>query len=212
MKIKWLGHASFLVTTGSGTRIILDPYTTDERLFYGEIKESADVVTISHDHFDHNNARAVRGNPKVIRTSTEYKGIKFRAIPAYHDEQRGARRGAVAIFYIEADGLTLCHLGDLGHTLNAEQLANIGKVDILMVPVGGYYTIDATGATTVCEQLKPKVIIPMHYKTEKTSLPIADVGDFLKGKNVSRLDSSEAEFKPESLPSEVQVVVLKSAL
>ena len=93
MKIKWLGHASFLVTSESGVRIVIDPYASDEKLRYGEIKETADAVTVSHDHFDHNNVGAVKGNPRVIRTTTEFKGIKFRAIPAYHDEEAGKKRG-----------------------------------------------------------------------------------------------------------------------
>lgn len=213
MKIKWLGHASFLVTSESGVRIVIDPYASDEKLRYGEIKETADAVTVSHDHFDHNNVGAVKGNPRVIRTTTEFKGIKFRAIPAYHDEEAGKKRGTDTLFCIDADGLTLCHLGDLGHTLSQKQITDIGKVDILMVPVGGYYTIDARAATTVGEQLKPRVIIPMHYKTDKVSLPIVGVEDFLKGKkNVSRLDASEVEFKAGKLPAETQIVVLKSAL
>lgn len=212
MNIKWLGHATFLVTSEAGVKIVIDPYASAEGLRYGEINETADAVTVSHDHFDHNNIGAVKGNPRVIRSSTEFKGIKFRAIPAYHDEEVGKKRGTDTVFCIDIDGLTLCHLGDLGQTLTAKQIAEIGKVDILMVPVGGYYTIDAQAATTVCQQLKPKVIIPMHFKTDKVSLPIVGVDDFLKGKkNVSHLDTSEVEFKAGKLPAETQIMVLKPA-
>lgn len=212
MKIKWLGHATFMVTSESGVRIVIDPYASAEGLRYGEINEAADAVTVSHDHFDHNNIGAVKGNPRAIRSSTEYKGIKFRAIPAYHDEAGGNKRGTDTIFCIDIDGLTLCHCGDLGQTLTAKQIAEIGKVDILMVPVGGYYTIDARAATTVCEQLKPKVIIPMHFKTDRVSLPIVEAEDFLKGKkNVTRLEGSEVEYKASNLPAVTQIIVLKPA-
>ena len=212
MKIKWLGHATFLVTSESSVKVVIDPYASAEGLRYGEINETADVVTVSHDHFDHNNVGAVKGNPRVIRSTTDFKGIKFRAIPAYHDEEAGKKRGAVTVFCIDVDGLTLCHLGDLGQTLTPKQIAEIGKVDILMVPVGGYYTIDARAATAVCEQLKPKVIIPMHFKTDSVSLPIVAADDFLKGKkNIVRPDASEVEFKLGNLPAETQIIVLKPA-
>ncbi len=215
MKIKWLGHASFLITSDSGIRIITDPYTTGGPLTYGEIKESADIVTVSHDHSDHNNSAAVRGNPKIIKGagSAEVKGIAFEGIPTAHDEAGGSKRGYNTIFCFEVDGLKLCHAGDLGHTLGKKEIDEIDKVDILLIPVGGYYTIDANVATEVCDKLKPKVIIPMHYKTDKCSYPISTVDGFLKGKkDVSRLNTSEIEFKPGKLPATTQIIVLKSAL
>ena len=216
MKVKWLGHASFMITSDSGTRIITDPYKTGGALNYDEIKESAEIVTVSHEHFDHNYVESVGGNPEVVNAagSKEVKGIKFDGISTYHDDTEGSQRGSNLIFCFEVDAVRLCHLGDLGHPLSPRQVADVGKVDILLAPVGGNYTIDATIATEVSGKLAPKIIIPMHFKNERcSSFPVAGVDDFLKGKdNVTRLEVSEAEFKAAALPAATQIVVLKPAL
>jgi len=213
MKIKWLGHACFLINSEAGVRIITDPYATKEDLRYGEISESADIVTVSHEHADHNHVAAVHGKPEVLRGSAKLKGIDFKGIASYHDKTKGSQRGKNTIFCFEVDGIRVCHLGDLGHLLSDKQVAELGRVDILLLPVGGYFTIDAGVATQVCSQLKPRVIIPMHYRTDKCTFPIAGVGDFLKGKeNVTRLEASEKVFKSEELPVSAQIIVLKSAL
>ncbi|MBA7645961.1 hypothetical protein ES703_53721 [subsurface metagenome] len=213
MKIKWLGHASFMITSETGTKIITDPYVTTENLNYGEIKESADIVTVSHEHGDHSNVSAVQGSPEVVRGTAKVKGIEFKGIPAYHDDAEGQQRGKNTIFCFEVDGLRVCHLGDLGHQLNDKQIAELGSVDILLIPVGGNYTIDAKVAGQVCDELKPKVIIPMHFKNDKCTFPIAGVDEFLQGKEgVSRLDASEVEFKQGELPATTKIVVLKPAL
>jgi L-ascorbate metabolism protein UlaG (beta-lactamase superfamily) len=215
MKVKYLGHATFVITSNKGVRIITDPYETTPDLTYGEITESADVVTVSHKHFDHGNVAAVKGNPEVVNRAgrSVAKGIGFNGIASYHDEAGGSLRGGNIIFCFEMDGVRVCHLGDLGHRLDDKQVKEVGRVDILLIPVGGLYTIDAKVATEVCNQLKPKVIIPMHYKTEKGLAGISGVEGFLSGKaNVSRPDSSQAEFKPGELPATGQIVVLKPAL
>jgi L-ascorbate metabolism protein UlaG (beta-lactamase superfamily) len=215
MKIKWLGHASFLITSDTGTRLITDPYTPKDNLTYGDIKESADIVTVSHEHLDHNNAVAVKGNPKVIKgaVSAEVKGVKIKGLAAAHDDAGGKMRGKNTIFCFDIDGVRLGHLGDLGHRITNDQVTALGKVDILFLPVGGFYTIDAKVATEVANQLKPGVIIPMHFRNEKCSYPITGVDEFLKGKkDVRRLDASEVEFKAGQLPSPTQIVVLKPAL
>ncbi len=214
MKIKWLGHASLMITSETGTKIITDPYVTDENLNYGEIKESADIVTVSHEHGDHSNVSAVRGNPEVVRGTAKAKGIEFKGIPTYHDDAEGKLRGNNAIICFEVDGIRVCHLGDLGHQLSAQQVAELGKIDILLIPVGGFYTIDAKVAGQLCDRLKPKVIIPMHFKNDKCTYPtIAGVDEFLKGKEgVSRLDTSEVEFKQGELPVTTKTVVLEPAL
>ena len=215
MKIKWLGHASFLIISDMGTKIIIDPYTTGGNILYGEIKESADIVTVSHGHGDHNNVAAVGGNPEVIKEAgvTEAKGIKIQGIPTFHDQAGGSQRGANIIFCFEVDGIRACHLADLGHPLGDKEIAEIGKVDILFTPVGGFYTIDASAATEICHQLAPSVIIPMHYKNDRCTAPIVGVDDFLQGKTgVNRLDSSEAEFTVGELPATAQITVLLPAL
>jgi len=204
-----------MITSEAGIKIITDPYTPADDLNYSEIKESADIVTVSHEHNDHNNVSAVRGNPELVKgaVTAEIKGIKFRGIPAYHDEAKGRSRGDNTIFCFEVDGIRICHLGDLGHQLDDKQVTDLGAVDILLIPVGGFFTIDARVASHVYRQVKPKVIIPMHYKTDKCDFPIAGVDEFLRDKEgVSRLDASEAEFKPGELPETAQIIVLKPAL
>ena len=213
MKIKYLGHASFLITTDSGTRIITDPYETTEQLTYDKIEESADIVTVSHDHFDHGNVAVVKGNPEVVRGTAKVKGIEFKGVATYHDDADGTKRGKNTVFCFEVDGIKLCHFGDLGHPLSAMQAAEIGEVDVLFSPVGGFYTIDAVVAGKICEQLKPRVTIPLHFKNERCSFPISGVNEFLQGKsNVKTYDSSEVEFTVEAIPAVPQIIVLKPAL
>lgn len=215
MKIKWLGHASFLITSDTGTKIITDPYATGDGIKYGEITESADIVTTSHDHSDHNNVATVKGKPEVVRGTgiTKVREIEFKGIASHHDEAGGRQRGSNTMFCFEVDRIRVCHLGDLGHQLSDKQASELGGVDILLIPVGGYYTIDAKVATQVCDQLKPKVIIPMHFKTDKCGFPIAGVDEFLKGKaGAKKLNASEVEFRQEELPSATQIIVLKPEL
>ncbi len=215
MKIKWLGHSSFLITSESGTRVITDPYTTGGGINYGEIDEAAEVVLISHDHPDHNNAAAVRGGFRMIKGvgANEAKGIAFKGIASYHDDAGGAERGPNTIFCFTVDGVRLCHLGDLGHRLTEEQAKEIGGVDILFIPVGGFFTIDAKTAAEVSSRLNPRLIIPMHFKTKACGYPIARVDDFIRGMpGVVESDSSEVEFSKETLPLEIEVLVLEHAL
>ena len=146
--------------------------------------------------------------------SVEIKGIKFNGTPTYHDEAGGSQRGNNIIFCFDVDGMRVCHLGDLGHPLGAKEVAELGNVDVLLAPVGGNYTIDAKVATEVCNQLKPKEVIPMHYQNERcSSFPVAGVEDFLQGKTgVNRPDASEVELKQGGLPATTQITVLKPAL
>lgn len=215
MIIKWLGHACFLITSEEGLKVITDPYTMGGGINYSPIKEVADIVVVSHGHADHNNVSAVRGKAEVVKGSgtKTAKGVQFRGIVTYHDIAQGKQRGANTIFCFTLDDIKLCHLGDLGHLLSQRQVNEIGGVDILFIPVGGFYTINAADASRVCDQLKPKVIIPMHFKTPRCTYPIAGVDDFLHGKeNVGKMDSSEIEFKLDELPAVSEIVVLKPAL
>jgi L-ascorbate metabolism protein UlaG (beta-lactamase superfamily) len=215
MKIKWLGHASFLMTSDSGVRVITDPYNRGGGIAYDPIQETADIVTVSHKHQDHNNVGAVKGKPVVVDTpgTKNVKGVEFRGVSCYHDGAKGAQRGSNIIFCFTVDGVRVCHLGDLGHELDAGKVKEIGAVDVLFIPVGGFYTIDAREATSVCEALKPKVVIPMHVKTAKCDYPITGVEDFLKGrKNVNRVAASETEIKKDKLPAETETIVLQHAL
>jgi len=215
MKIKWLGHASFLITSDSGATIITDPYEPILGMNYEPIDESADIVTVSHGHGDHNNVAAVQGNPQVIdeSASVEVRGIRFSGIDTYHDTSSGNERGSNVIYCIEIDGVKVCHLGDLGHMLSDEQAALIGKVDILMAPVGGNFTINAGTVDVIIEKLTPSVVIPMHFCNDRCpDFPIAGVDNFTEGKtNVTIMDTSEIEYKAGELPETTSIVVLKPA-
>jgi L-ascorbate metabolism protein UlaG (beta-lactamase superfamily) len=217
MKVKWLGHACFLLTSESGLRIITDPYTSGVYgLDYAPPAETADIVTVSHDHADHNNVAAVKGNPQVVQGvgSHEAKGIKFKGIAAAHDPSSGKERGANTIFCFTLDGINVCHLGDLGHDLSDQTATEIGPVDVLLIPVGGNFTIDATVAGNVCQKLAPKVVIPMHFKNERCpGFPVAGVEEFTRGRQqVETIAGSEVDVKKERLPSATETIVLKPAL
>jgi len=214
MEICWLGHAAFSITSDKGVKIITDPYARVGEINYGEIRETADVVTVSHDHPDHDNVAAVRGNPEVVRGTAEIKGIKFWGISTYHDMKKGQERGGNTVICFEVDGMKVCHLGDLGHLLSDKQVAEVGKVDILLLPVGGGLIIDAKTASQVCDQLKPKVVIPMHFTNEKFVVSfMSGVDEFLEGKeNVTRLDTSKVQFKLAELPGSRTILVLQPAL
>lgn len=212
MKIKYLGHAAFVVTSKAGTRIALDPYEAGAyggALAYPPIDETADIVLISHDHPDHGYVSALRGNPTVIKGNICMADVKLTGLATFHDETEGSQRGRNMVFTMEVDGLRVTHLGDLGHPLSDEQVAQIGKPDILFIPVGGFFTIDAATATRIAERLSARIVIPMHYKTECCGFPIATVDGFLKGKpNVKKL-GQEVEVSKEILPSITEVWVLK---
>lgn len=214
MKIKWLGHSCFLLEAASGLKIITDPFTTTKGVNYSPVNETADIVTTSHDHFDHNGVSEVSGNPEVVTGANPgvHKSVQFRAINTYHDEEEGSQRGTNTIFCFTLDEIKICHLGDLGHPINRQQVEEIGKVDVLFIPVGGYFTIDAMTAADICNDLKPGIVFPMHYKTSKLDFPVSGVEDFLKKqKNVKRLDSNEVEFNSNQIPKEPEIIVLKSA-
>jgi L-ascorbate metabolism protein UlaG (beta-lactamase superfamily) len=217
MKVKWLGHACFLLTSESGLRIITDPYVPGMYgLDYAPPSETADIVTVSHDHADHNNVAAVKGDPQVVKGSgiRDSKGIQFKGVATAHDPSGGKERGPNTVFIFALDGVTVCHVGDLGHDLNDQTVAEIGAVDILLIPVGGNFTVDAIIANEVCERLKPKVCIPMHFKNSRCpDFPVAGVDDFVgKRQQVRRLDASEVEISQDKLPVTTETVVLTPAL
>jgi L-ascorbate metabolism protein UlaG (beta-lactamase superfamily) len=218
MKVKWYGHAAFLITSDEGIKIMVDPYEPGAfggQLSYGKIKDQADIVLTSHDHADHSYTQDLPGTPQVVKGSGSktIKGILMKGVSTYHDPSKGSERGTNTIFTIKINNIQLCHLGDLGHVLSDNELAEIGPVDILFIPVGGFYTIDREEATRVTEQIKPRILIPMHFKTDKCGFPIAPVEDFLKGKtNINRLKSSETTFEKATLPQQMEIVVLEHAL
>lgn len=214
MKIKWLGHACFLIEGEQG-RLITDPY--DESIPYRPPDFSVDVVTVSHDHFDHNAVGRVKGSPAVVRGEGVHSasGIRFQGIASFHDESGGTKRGANTIFAFEIEGIRMAHLGDLGETLSEEQAAALSDVEVLLIPVGGYYTIGANEAAALVNRLPGlRVVIPMHYKTDRLGddFPIAPVENFARRvQNVKRIGSSEVTLSRESLPAHQEVWILDYA-
>lgn len=177
MQIRWLGHASFLINSPSG-RILTDPF--EKKLGYPEFREPVDVVTVSHQHWDHNATHVISGNPTIISEPGEYRvgEVLIQGFTSFHDQVQGRQRGKNTIFKIIVDGLHIVHLGDLGHILTDQQITQINRVDILMLPVGGIFTIDAREAFIVVEQLHPLITIPMHFKTRHLSFELGPVERF----------------------------------
>jgi L-ascorbate metabolism protein UlaG (beta-lactamase superfamily) len=166
MNIKWFGQSCFMLTAENGTKIIMDPYHSI--LGYKLPEIDAKIVTISHDHSDHNNVGAVKGNFVLIREPGVFlqEGIDIKGVQTFHDNVSGEKRGKNVVYNFRVDGLNVCHCGDLGHLLSIEQINQIGKVDILLLPIGGRAVLDASGAAEVMKQLNPEVVIPMHYRTK----------------------------------------------
>lgn len=218
MKIRSLGHSMFLITSDAGVRIITDPYEPGSfggALAGGAVPESADVVTVSHEHSDHGYTKAVAGNPIVLKGPGKFvaAGIEFEGVDTHHDRSKGAERGRNTVFRFTVDGVAVCHLGDLGHILTAEQAAAIGAVDVLLTPVGGFFTIGPDQAAKVADQLSAKIVIPMHYKTPKVAFPMEPVETFLQGKaNVETPTSVEITITPEDLKQDRRIIVLRPAL
>ena len=181
MLIRHIGHAEFLIETESGVRIVTDPY--DAGCGYPLRKVMTDIALVSHHHHDHDAVENLKGDPRVIDTAgrfTPEPDVKITAVRGFHDDAEGAKRGETLLFLIETEGLRIVHLGDLGCGLNAEQLETLKSPDVLMIPVGGYYTIDAEQAFRTAEQLGARMILPMHYRTEyNRDWPIADREAFL---------------------------------
>lgn len=218
--IRWYGQSCFLLTSPWGTRVLMDPVPID--IGYKPLPIKADVVTISHEHHDHTNEKLARGSRRVIRGLNNTKDgwnpvdeavgdVRIQNVGVYHDDKNGAVRGLNSIFLFDTGGMRFAHLGDLGHLLDEAQLKAIGHVDVLLIPVGGFYTIDALQATKVINQIQPKlVVIPMHYKTDVLAIKaLAPVDAFLKGKkNVERLTTSLLQVDPIKLGSKMKIIVL----
>lgn len=218
MIIKYLGHATFVIITDSGTKILTDPYDTaynPETLKFSKIEEEVDVVTVSHGHRDHSAFVELPGAPVIIRGNGKFlaSGVEFFGVETYHDDVRGEQKGRNTVYVICTDGLRVAHMGDLGHVLTADQAADIGAVDVVLLPVGGYYTIDPEQAAKVADQLEARIIVPMHYRNEKCLFPIVGVDAFLQGKkNVTMQNGPELPVGKDSLPDDQQIVVLNPAL
>jgi len=198
MEITWLGHSCFLLQDSNGKTLLTDPF--DTTLGYEIYNGSPNIVTISHQHFDHNYTKNLNGNYKIIDKIGNFNicDIPIKGTPSYHDKDKGAKRGDNIIFTFKMDGLILCHLGDLGHPLSNDDVDAIGNVDILFIPVGGNYTINGKEASEVTKKINPKIVIPMHYKTSLVSFPIDGVETFLiHMKNAVKIDSNKLVINDE---------------
>lgn len=220
LKIEYVGLSCFVITSSNGTKIITDPYIAGKDILHSGLrKEPADVVTVSCGNYAHCHVYDVGGSPYVYKITepTELCGITFRGVASRHLEIKEAAvidPGENIIMCFEVDGIKICHLGALGHKLSGEQVKEIGKVDILMVPVGGVSSLPLEDASAVCDQLNPKVILPMHYRSERmpSFTSWASVDDFVKDKtNALRCDqnvsSSQLDFTLDELPSETKIYV-----
>lgn len=217
MEISYLGHSCFKIK-GKQATVVIDPYSPS--VGFRMPKVEADVVTISHAHADHNFIEGVRGEPFVIFEPGEYeiKGIEIWGVATFHDDEGGAKRGKNIVHHIKIDEITIVHLGDLGHKLTPEQIEHLNEVDVLLVPVGGFYTIDAAAAREVIDQLEPKVVIPMHFRTKKHNEELFKEVDgldvFLKEMGEEKIEpQKKLKIKNKSeLPEERKVIVLKENL
>lgn len=195
LEITWLGHSSFLIKDSTGRLILTDPF--DDKLGYETYKDRADFVTISHSHFDHSYTNEIKGNPSIINTVGvhSFPNLNIIGLPSYHDKQLGVIRGKNTIFIIEVDGYRICHLGDLGYILNQEEIDALGDIDILLIPVGGNFTINGAEAKKVCEKINSSVVIPMHYKTQVLTFPLEGAEPFISAmKNGERIQSNKICF------------------
>jgi L-ascorbate metabolism protein UlaG (beta-lactamase superfamily) len=210
MIVSYLGHACFKLR-GKKTTLVTDPY--DQSVF-GKLmpKTKADIVTISHAHHDHSYTGRIIGNPFIIRGPGEYeiKGVEILGIPSFHDKKQGSERGTNTIYIYRMDGLKLCHLGDLGQKLTDKQIEKLDSVDVLMIPVGGVYTIDAKEAVSVIEQLEPAIVIPMHFKTKDLTFKLDPLDKFLEEVGLKDLKAEKSlTVSASSLPEEREIIWLK---
>ena len=222
-KITWAGQSCFQISASSSSptgrqakdnqaNIVIDPFS---EIGLKEPRFEADVLLVTHDHTDHNNTKIIKGSPLIVDGPGEYeiKGFFIQGIDSFHDDKEGKERGKNTIYKIEAEDIKFCHLGDLGQKqLTDEQLEKIGAVDILMIPVGGTYTIDSSDAQKIIGQIEPKIVIPMHYDLPNLKFKLGSVSKFLKSMGKNSIEPQDKlTVKSSTLPKEreMEIVVLK---
>jgi L-ascorbate metabolism protein UlaG (beta-lactamase superfamily) len=218
--LTWYGHSMFLLQSPGGVNILIDP---NSGIGYPKpALPRVDVVAVSHDHFDHNQVDVAGKDVRVLKGLQDddwakidetIGDVRIRTIPTFHDDQQGSERGKNSMFLFEVAGMRLLFAGDLGHVLTDEQLAAVGAVDILLLPVGGQATIGPAEATQVVEQIKPRLAVPMHYKTDAVSFSGSDklqaVEPFLEGKTVDRLNTNFAIIDKARLPAPTTILLMR---
>jgi len=218
LDITWYGHACFRIRE-RGVTIVTDPY--DKKIGYTLPRVRADVVTVSHAHAGHCSTRSVRGRRHVLQCAGEYEvgGVFITAVPTYHDAAEGQERGQNLAFLYDFEGLTVCHLGDLGHVLNQAQAEQLDGVNVLLIPVGGGETLSAAQAADTVSLIEPNIVIPMHYALDGLARDLAPVSRFLRAMGVSKAPSQghspgvepieSLRVRAGSLPEDTQVVLLE---
>ena len=210
MKIRYLGHSCFAFTESTGTTIVTDPYGN---IGFKMPKVRADAVTVSHAHYDHNNVKAVEGDPVVFDREGQYEvgGVDITAIKSYHDDDNGKVRGENLIFKFRMDGVEVCHLGDLGEECSSSLIEELLPVHVLLIPVGGNYTIDAQLAKEYVDRIMPSYVIPMHYKTKGLNVDIEKPDEFIdlfEEEDVEELEASEIELFRDDVTEEQTKLIL----
>ena len=209
MEITWLGHSCFKIK-GKQAIVVTDPFAPANGVSIG--KATANIVTVSHDHAGHSYASGVAGNPRVLSRPGEYEiaGVLVIGLATFHDSNKGTDRGKNTVFVLETEELSICHLGDLGQALTDAQIEEIGKVDILMIPVGGVTTINAGTAAAMVRQMDPKIVIPMHYKTSLFEAELDPVEHFLREFAAQPTPQAKLNVNKNNLPIGTQVIVLEA--
>ena len=216
MEVSWLGHSCFQLR-GKNIVLITDPFTLQPGSSQSETlrlgKFNASIVTISHNHPGHNNAKGVGGNPRVVHGPGEYEisDVLITGVASYHDDKHGKEYGRNTIYVIHMDELVLCHLGDLGHTLHEEQLEEVADADILFVPIGGGHSLNATQAAEVISQVEPRIVVPMHYYSTATEGISPALATFCREMGVEAINPQpKLTVTRNSLPMEMQVMLLSA--
>lgn len=219
MKLAYYGHACFSLEA-NGTMILIDPFNDTCGYPMPDIRPAA--VVISHEHFDHNYVQMAKGSPTIIRglkdggkewaeVNEKVGPVAITTVRSYHDPSEGTQRGKNAMLVFEGGGIRLVHTGDLGHPLSSEHVEALGRVDVLLLPVGGFYTIGPREAEVVIDQLSPKVVVPMHYKTPvNDSWPIGSLDEFIKGKTRVKHVGRSASVTEAALPNDQEIWVLSA--
>lgn len=206
LQIRWHGHSCFEIT--NEVTVVTDPHD-GRSIGIPAPNVKGDIILVSHDHYDHNSVKSVdKEDSKVVTDERKrtISGIQIEGVPTFHDEVRGTKRGKNIVYKFTIDGINFCHLGDLGHDLDKEIINNIGQIDILFIPIGGTFTIDANQAWNIINKVKPKIVIPMHYKIGGLSLPIAGIDQFLdKNKYKILKVGNEIDIEKEDLPDEPEI-------
>lgn len=191
MQIIWFGHSCFLIKTSIGKRILIDPF--DNTLGYNNDFPKSDLITISHTHFDTSCIKAPNKTTKIINESGNYNidSFNIEGFNSFHDKCNGLKRGTNIIYTFKNDKYSICHLGHLGHIPSPLTLEKLKNIDILLIPIGGHFTIDGFEATKLCKLISPKLVIPMQYKTNTTSLYLDDPKNFIISmKHIKKINSN----------------------